>query len=157
MGRTRNFADVIRARMAAEPALAQAVEVESFNSDIATKVYELRTEAGLTQKELADLVGSQQSVISRIEDADYDGHSISLLRRIAHALGRKLRVEFYLDPEVRTTTDAGFIRLTWSYPGKTAPYEIHETRGSSTAKAETLPGLPSGQGYFPTSSALVLR
>mgnify|MGYP001586767774 CR=1 FL=1 len=55
-------------------------------------IYELRMEAGLTQKELAKRVGTTQSVISRIEDADYDGHSLSILNRIATSLNRRLVV-----------------------------------------------------------------
>src|SRR5229473_5951286 len=92
--RTRNFGDVIRAKLAANPELAKAVEEESFNADIAQQVYNLRTEAKLTQKELAERVDTQQSVISRIEDADYDGHSLTMLKRIAKALNRRLRVDF---------------------------------------------------------------
>jgi transcriptional regulator with XRE-family HTH domain len=41
---------------------------------------------GLTQKALADMVGTTQSVIARLEDADYEGHSLRMLGRIAHAL-----------------------------------------------------------------------
>src|SRR2546421_389427 len=84
--RTRNFGDVIRKKLAANPALARAVEEESFNANIAQQVYDLRTGAKLTQKQLAELVGTQQSVISRIEDADYQGHSLTMLKRIALAL-----------------------------------------------------------------------
>lgn len=91
MAKTRNFAEVIRAKLAANPDLAALVETESFNADVAAKVYQLRTNARLTQKQLADRVGTQQSVISRIEDADYDGHSLSLLKRIATAFGKKVR------------------------------------------------------------------
>lgn len=101
MRHTKNFADVIRAKMASSPELADAIERESFNADIAHKVYELRTTAGLTQKQLADLIDTQQSVISRIEDADYDGHSLNMLRRIATALKRNLRVEFCVRPVAR--------------------------------------------------------
>lgn len=92
--RTRNFGDVIRAKLAANPELAKAVEAESFNADIAQQVHDLRTEAKLTQKQLAERVGTQQSVISRIEDADYDGHSLTMLKRIASALDRRLKVDF---------------------------------------------------------------
>jgi ribosome-binding protein aMBF1 (putative translation factor) len=119
MARTRNYAEVIRAKLLADPALAKGVEAESFNADLASKVYEARTTAGLTQKQLAHLAGTQQSVISRIEDADYDGHSLSLLRKIASALGLKLRVEFF----DRTATKverytAGELRLvSSSFPG----------------------------------------
>lgn len=96
--KTRNFGDVIRAKLAENPDLAQAVEDEAFNADIAQQVHDLRTEAGLTQKQLADLVGTQQSAISRIEDADYDGHSLAMLRRIAKALNRQLKVDFCAKP-----------------------------------------------------------
>lgn len=95
---TRNFADVIRAKLAANSELAAAVQEESFNSNIAQQVYDLRTEAGLTQKQLADLIGTRQSVISRIEDANYSGHSLALLKKIAGALKRRLNVEFV--PEI---------------------------------------------------------
>jgi ribosome-binding protein aMBF1 (putative translation factor) len=94
MARTRNFADVIRAKLAANPKVAEAVEKEAFNADIAMKVYEARTEAGLTQAELAARIGTGQSVISRIEDANYEGHSLNMLRRIANALDLNVRVNF---------------------------------------------------------------
>jgi ribosome-binding protein aMBF1 (putative translation factor) len=94
MARTRNFVDVIRAKLAADPKLAEAVEHEAFNADIAMKVYQARTEAGLTQEELAARIGTRQSVISRIEDADYEGHSLTILRRIASALDLNVRVDF---------------------------------------------------------------
>ena len=94
MARTRNFADVIRAKLANNAKLAEAVEQEAFNADIAMKVYQARTEAGLTQEQLAARIGTRQSVISRIEDADYKGHSLRILKQIAGALGQNLRVEF---------------------------------------------------------------
>ncbi|HSU17438.1 MAG TPA: hypothetical protein VLK66_25240 [Longimicrobium sp.] len=33
-----------------------------------------------------------QSVISRLEDADYEGHSMAMLQRIANALGQRLTI-----------------------------------------------------------------
>ena len=96
--RTRNFGDVIRVKLAANPKLAEAVKEQSFNAEIAQQVYDLRKQAGLTQRQLARLVDSQQSVISRIEDADYNGHSLTMLKRIAKALKRRLKVEFFPEP-----------------------------------------------------------
>jgi transcriptional regulator with XRE-family HTH domain len=55
-------------------------------------IYQLRTEANLNQKELADLVGTTQSVISRLEDSEYEGHSLGMLEKITKALGHKLRL-----------------------------------------------------------------
>jgi transcriptional regulator with XRE-family HTH domain len=51
-----------------------------------------REGAGLTQGQLAKLVGTTQSVISRLEDADYEGHSLSMLRRIAAALHHRVEL-----------------------------------------------------------------
>ena len=67
---------------------------EMFNVEMAQLVYHARTAAKLTQKELADLVGTTQPVIARLEDADYEGHSLSMLRRIAEALDRRIVVQF---------------------------------------------------------------
>jgi len=94
MARTKNFADVIRAKMGSDPELARAIAEESFNASIAQQVHDLRVAAKLTQKQLAARIGTQQSVISRIEDADYDGHSLTMLQRIAQALDRQISVEF---------------------------------------------------------------
>ena len=57
-------------------------------------LYRFRTEAGLTKAALARKVGTAPSVISRLEDADYQGHSLSLLRRITEALGWRIELRF---------------------------------------------------------------
>ncbi|MFN3649387.1 MAG: helix-turn-helix transcriptional regulator [Armatimonadota bacterium] len=59
----------------------------------------LRKEAGLSQRDLAERVGTTQSVISQLEDAEYEGHSLTMLRRIASALGRRVVVSFELLPQ----------------------------------------------------------
>jgi ribosome-binding protein aMBF1 (putative translation factor) len=74
--------------------MADLVQQEQANLDIARKIYELRTKAKLSQAELARKVGTTQSVISRLEDADYDGHSLEMLRRIASALERRVEIRF---------------------------------------------------------------
>ncbi len=72
----------------------ESLQRERENIGIAEQVYNLRTRARLSQKELADLVGTTQSAISRLEDADYDGHSLTMLRRIAAALNQHVQVRF---------------------------------------------------------------
>jgi DNA-binding XRE family transcriptional regulator len=74
--------------------MAELLEQERGNLDIARKIYELRTKANLSQAELAKKVGTTQSVISRLEDADYDGHSLAMLRRIASALEQRVEIRF---------------------------------------------------------------
>ncbi len=78
-----------------------SVAAERVNAQVGRMIYDLRSDAGLTQKELAELVGTTQSVISRLEDADYEGHSLSMLNRIAEALKQKMTVVMTAqDPEV---------------------------------------------------------
>jgi DNA-binding XRE family transcriptional regulator len=73
--------------------LAGLAEAEA-NDTVARKIYELRKRAGLTQQQLAKQVGTTTSVISRLEDADYQGHSLAMLRRIADALNKRVELRF---------------------------------------------------------------
>jgi ribosome-binding protein aMBF1 (putative translation factor) len=71
-------------------------EYEKCGADIevAQLIYDMRTDAGLTQRQLAKKVGTTASVICRLEDADYEGHSLAMLRRIAEALGKRIEIRF---------------------------------------------------------------
>jgi DNA-binding XRE family transcriptional regulator len=71
------------------------------NDEVARKIYELRTRAGLTQRQLAKLVGTTASVICRLEDADYEGHSLAMLNRIAAAMNMRVKIEFVPLPRKR--------------------------------------------------------
>jgi len=75
----------------------RAVYREQMN--VAQMIYDARTAAGLSQRQLAKVVGTTASVICRLEDADYDGHSLGMLRRIAEALNKK--VELRLVPAAK--------------------------------------------------------
>jgi len=68
------------------------LERERVNLEIAQSIYDLRTKAGLTQRELAKMVGTTASVICQLEDSDYQGHSLSMVQRIAAALDRRVEV-----------------------------------------------------------------
>jgi DNA-binding XRE family transcriptional regulator len=70
------------------------LEEARANEEVARKVHELRTAAGLTQAQLAKLIGTTASVICRLEDADYEGHSLAMLRRIAGALNQRVEIRF---------------------------------------------------------------
>ncbi|BDA75453.1 hypothetical protein RIVM261_089280 [Rivularia sp. IAM M-261] len=72
--------------------IQEMIAVASINATVAQLIYEARTKAGLTQKELADLIGTKQPVIARLEDADYEGHSLSMLQKIACALNQKVEI-----------------------------------------------------------------
>jgi len=57
-------------------------------------IHDLRTEAGLSQRELAARMGTTQSVISRLEEGGGARNRIDTLARVAIALGRHLMVSF---------------------------------------------------------------
>jgi ribosome-binding protein aMBF1 (putative translation factor) len=92
--RTRDALVLLESLTGHSSEMADLLEHERANLDIARKIYELRTRAKLSQAELAKKVGTTQSVISRLEDADYDGHSLAMLRRIASALEKRLEIRF---------------------------------------------------------------
>jgi len=92
---TTNAVEILHRRyFAGKPRMLAMLEEERANSAVARKVFELRTRAGLTQQQLAKLVGTTASVICRLEDADYEGHSLSMLRRIATALDQRVEIRF---------------------------------------------------------------
>jgi ribosome-binding protein aMBF1 (putative translation factor) len=76
--------------------LRTLVEEATLNAQVAQSIYDARKAAGMTQSELAELIGTTQSVASQLENSDYEDHSLSMLRRIASAL--HLRVEMKLVP-----------------------------------------------------------
>ncbi len=81
--------------------LRELIAEERVNARVAREIHDLRTDRGLSQKELAALAGTHQSVIARLEDADYEGHSLRMLRRIAAALGAHLSVRLVADEALR--------------------------------------------------------
>lgn len=76
------------------PERLRELEEARANDEIAREILRLRTAAKLSQAQLAKLVGTTASVICRLEDADYEGHSLSMLRRIAAAMNRRVEVRF---------------------------------------------------------------
>ena len=94
MASTKNLAEVIRRKLASDADLAAAVQNERLKLNVGALIYEARTQVGLTQKELAKRVGMHQSAIARLEDADYDSHSLKTLERIALALGKQISLAF---------------------------------------------------------------
>ena len=75
-------------------------EIEEYDIDAEVRdlVISDRSAANLTQKQLAQRSGVSQANISKIENGNYQP-SLSTLKRIAGALGKRLVVSFE-DPEV---------------------------------------------------------
>lgn len=77
-----------------DPKAMEFLERATINARVAKIIYEARERAGLTQRQLAELVGTKQPVIARLEDSDYAGHSLTMLQRIATALDRSVEIRF---------------------------------------------------------------
>ena len=93
--RTTDAVEIMHRRyFEGKPERLQELEEEQANAEVARKIFELRQKAGFTQQELANLVGTTPSVICRLEDADYEGHSLSMLRRVAAALDKRVEIHF---------------------------------------------------------------
>lgn len=90
--------DYIRNKYGNDPEFEEGVAKAKTDLLVGKMIYDARQEAGLTQTELAKLVGTTQSVISRLEDADYEGHSLPMLNRIAAALHKNLVIQFVSAP-----------------------------------------------------------
>jgi transcriptional regulator with XRE-family HTH domain len=86
-GTTTDAVEIVHRRLyEGKPQRLKGLEEARANDEIARKIFGLRTKAGLTQAQLGKLIGTTASVICRLEDADYEGHSLAMLRRIAAAL-----------------------------------------------------------------------
>ncbi len=79
-----------------DPDFARRYQKAGEAWDVALQLAALRKKAGLSQKELAQRVGTSQQQISRLESTSYEGHSLSMLRRIAEVLGAKVHIDIQL-------------------------------------------------------------
>lgn len=64
------------------------------NAFISAQIKALREERQLNQQELAELMGTRQSGISRLERSDYSAWKVETLRKLARAFGVRLRISF---------------------------------------------------------------
>jgi ribosome-binding protein aMBF1 (putative translation factor) len=92
---TTDAVDILHRRYyEGKPEPLAGLERARANDQVARKIAVLRTRAGLSQRQLAQLVGTTASVICRLESADYEGHSLVMLNRIAAALDRRVEIRF---------------------------------------------------------------
>lgn len=94
MARTKDALKILKGVTGNRDSVKAGIAQARINFEVAQMIYDARTKAGLTQSELAALIGSKQPVIARLEDADYEGHSLSILQRIAAALEQRLELQF---------------------------------------------------------------
>lgn len=91
---TTDAIEILEAQIGDDPELPEMIERETVNAFVAQMIYDARTEAGLSQRDLAKIIHTSQSTIARLEDSDYSGHSLNMLVRVATALGRHIDIRF---------------------------------------------------------------
>ena len=69
---------------------------------IGNQIYDLRTQSGMTQAALARKVGTKAAEIDRLENADYEGHPLPLLRKIAAVFGKRIEINFVPQTELQS-------------------------------------------------------
>jgi transcriptional regulator with XRE-family HTH domain len=80
-----------------DPEFRKEYEALEPEYQLARSIIELRLKRGITQKELAEKIGTKQSGISRLESVNtHSNPSLSLLEKVAEALDAKLVI--YMKP-----------------------------------------------------------
>jgi ribosome-binding protein aMBF1 (putative translation factor) len=103
--RTRTTNRILQHIHGKDARMRDAIEAQKLNTMVAELILTAREKAGLTQSQLAKLVGTTQSVIAKLEDADHDGQCLSMLRRIATALNCRVVIRLVATSQ-RTATRA---------------------------------------------------
>jgi DNA-binding XRE family transcriptional regulator len=100
------------------------VQRARMQNDAAWKIHRLRAQSGLNQLDLARLMGTSRSAIYRLEDPDYWGHSLPVLRRLAAAVGTRLEIRFvpHGGPPARPSPKES----------EELPAEVAETKGADS-------------------------
>ena len=106
-----------------DPGFAERFRKAGKAWDLAIQLVSLRKKAGFSQKELAKRVGTSQQQISRLESPSYEGHSLSMLRRVAEVLGGTVRVEIQHKKE-----------QTFSLPMVAEPKSIYKVKKKNSFK-----------------------
>jgi DNA-binding XRE family transcriptional regulator len=92
---TTDAVDILHHRYyAGRPQRLADLEHARAEDHVARKLTALRIANGLSQRQLAKLIGTTASVICRLEDANYEGHSLAMLNRIAAALKQRVEIRF---------------------------------------------------------------
>ena len=99
--RYKNATEILESRDGSNPRIHRLRMEARAAIEVAGLIYDARMEAGLSQTELARLIGTTQSAISRLEDADYTGHSLSMLHRVAAALSKKVDIRLVAQSSAR--------------------------------------------------------
>lgn len=94
---TRDALQLMDQRFGVNPDSQALQEQFAEQAEVAEMLFAARKAAGMTQAELAAAAGTTQQVISQLENADYRGHSLTMLKRLAKAMHRRLELRLVPD------------------------------------------------------------
>jgi DNA-binding XRE family transcriptional regulator len=77
-----------------DPEFKRHYDEEKQALKLAMKITALREQKGLSQQQLAKLMGTSQQAISRIESGEYEGFTLKTLEKVAEATGMKVKIDF---------------------------------------------------------------
>lgn len=92
-GKVRTFRSRLREDLK-DPEFRSYYKEERYALNLAMKIAKLRQRKGLSQKQLARLMGTSQQAISRLESGEYEGFTLKTLEKIAEATGTRVKIEF---------------------------------------------------------------
>jgi len=95
-----HHSEYVRARMKRSARFRRAYRRSLHKVDLAILVAQMREAAGLSQAELAARIDTAQPVIARLENAEYGGHSLKMLEKIATACGVTLKLHAQKKPKL---------------------------------------------------------
>lgn len=90
---TRKTWDEVKRERADSPARRRGYERAERTIRLALEIHELREKRGLSQRELAERLGTTQSAVARLEAGNVSP-SLPTLDKVAEALGVELVVSF---------------------------------------------------------------
>jgi ribosome-binding protein aMBF1 (putative translation factor) len=93
MAKLKNF-DVVREKWLKDYETKKNYDALETEFQIAAEIIKARTNAHMTQAELAEKLGTKPTAISRMESPNYGRVSVSTLQKIAGALNCDLKIEF---------------------------------------------------------------
>jgi DNA-binding XRE family transcriptional regulator len=91
---TRDAIELMDQRFGASSHSRKLQEQFREQAAVAEMLFAARQAAGLTQAQLAEAAGTTQQVISQLENADYEGHSLRMLKRLALAMNQRIELRF---------------------------------------------------------------
>jgi DNA-binding XRE family transcriptional regulator len=92
-GKVRTFRGRLREDLK-DPEFKAHYQEERQALNLAMKIAKLREKKGLSQQQMAKLMGTSQQAISRIESGEYEGFTLKTLEKIAEATGTRVKIEF---------------------------------------------------------------